>query len=90
MVIHVFYYIDLQEVIEGAYENPPIKSYVINHMYDFKEWLTPHLAGHFSHHTGPHNFKFVRKSDGTTIMQYRQYTGQVWEPDEGLQCLQVI
>ncbi|XP_072048256.1 uncharacterized protein [Amphiura filiformis] len=45
----------LTDVIKRSYEKPVPEVTILNHLYDFREWLTPHFAGKFKNHSRPHN-----------------------------------
>ena len=53
-------------------------AFLLNVVYDIKEWLSPH-AEEIHDHTQPKSFKFVRNSSGKCEMFYRNYSHLSWE-----------
>ena len=78
----------LTNLIEESCATPHPQVTVLDHLYDFKQWITPHLYGQFKHHTGPHCFRIKRVND-EVLLHHRQYTGDEWQPSNGLKCLKV-
>ena len=90
----------MSKVIEDSY-TPSINVSYATPLFNIKEWLTPHMAGAFKHHSRPLWFRF-RKRDGITRMHYKMWVHDPWLPEEkrgedgimesskGLICLQVI
>ena len=87
-IYFLLYFSGLKDVIRKSYKKPAPDVVILDHVYDFKTWLQPHIAGIFKNHSQPHCYQ-IRKKDGICILQYRLYTGDKWEPSEGLKCLKV-
>jgi len=58
---------DMQEAMQNCIQNIKVLSFLLDAVYDIKEWLTPH-AETFHEHTSPKCFKFVRNSSGKCEM----------------------
>ena len=82
----MYFTLALISVVEQSFTKPIPKVIEINHVFDIRSWIKPHIAGAFKHHTQPHNFR-IKKINGMVVMHYRQYTGDKWLPDGGLNCL---
>nr|XP_006820843.1 PREDICTED: uncharacterized protein LOC102801679 [Saccoglossus kowalevskii] len=90
---------DLESLIMRAY-TPTVcfRSLQQKPIINIKEWLIPHISDRIQGHSKPLNFRFY-KMDGTTFMQYRQWSTNPWEPSHmdvngqqvpGLKCLQSV
>ncbi len=62
---------------------------VINHIFDVKSWLLPHL--HKLHnHSHYHIFRFSRDATGLVVMHYKEWNESQWEPTTcGIQLFKV-
>ena len=65
--------------------------FLLPKMYDVKGWLDPVLKPLYNH-SHPHLFKFVRDTDGNSLMLYKHWSDDMWLPQEGsgILLLQVI
>ena len=68
----------MQEAMQNCIQNIKVLSFLLDAVYDIKEWLTPH-AETLHEHTSPKCFKFVRNSSGKCEMFYQNYSHMPWE-----------
>lgn len=73
-----FYFLEMQRAMQNCVENIKVLSFVLDVVFDIKEWLTPHVEK-LHDHTQPKCFKFVRNSSGKCEMFYRNYSHMPWE-----------
>ena len=52
---------------------------LLEHMYDIKSWLEPHLEG-LQNHSFPHIFRFTLNTSGEVVMHYKDWSKSPWEP----------
>ena len=53
----------------------------IEAMFDVKAWLIPHLND-LHGHRDPHCFKFLLNEQNKCVMFYRNWTSDVWCPED--------
>ena len=51
---------------------------VLKRSLDVKSWLKPHIDTP-THHTNPHNFLFKLDEEQQCVMQYRNWSSDVWK-----------
>lgn len=78
MLVILFYTLDMQEAMQNCIQNIKVLSFLLDAVYDIKEWLQSH-AEQLHDHTQPKCFKFVRNSIGKCEMFYRNYSHMAWE-----------
>ncbi|KAL5468782.1 hypothetical protein EMCRGX_G029899 [Ephydatia muelleri] len=80
---------ELQSVITKSFTPNP-KAILVEHLLDVKNWMIPHIQ-EIHGHTEPHCFRFTQSHCGENIvMHYRQWSGQAWIPETGIQILTSI
>ncbi len=52
-------------------------------VFEIKTWLGPHVE-ELRGHSQPHCYRFTTNGEGHAAMHYRQWSGQVWLPENGL------
>ena len=68
---------------------PNPKAILVEHLLDVKNWMISHIQ-EIHGHTEPHCFRFTQSHCGENIvMHYRQWSGQAWIPETGIQILTV-
>ena len=72
------------EATRQAYSPQPEVS-LVSDVWDFKEWLLPHMFELHGHST-PHNFKFCIE-DETVVMSSRMWCTDAWS--QGITLLKV-
>jgi len=78
MLVLFVYTIDMQEAMKNCIQNIRVLPFLLDAVYDIKEWLQSH-AEQLHDHTQPKCFKFVRNVSGKCEMSYRNYSHMPWE-----------
>ena len=68
----------MQEAMKNCIQNVKVLPFLLDVVYNIKEWLAPH-AEQLHDHTQPKCFKFVRNAAGKCQMFYRNYSHMPWE-----------
>lgn len=69
---------EMQEAMKNCIQNVKVLPFLLDAVYNIKEWLAPH-AEQLHDHTQPKCFKFVRNAAGKCQMFYRNYSHMPWE-----------
>lgn len=69
---------EMLKAMEDCLSTIKALAFLLNVVYDIKEWLSPH-AEEIHDHTQPKCFKFVKSSAGKCEMFYRNYSHMPWE-----------
>ena len=78
-----FQFLDLLEAMKSCLEIIKAFPFLLDVVYNIKEWLSPH-AEELHAHTQPKSFKFVRDEQGHCIMYYRNNSHMKWEGPQQL------
>ena len=62
---------------------------VLEYVFGIREWISPHLD-QIRYHTEPHIFRFAKNDRGQSVMFYKAWSDDVWEPNDGLILLKVV
>jgi len=60
---------------------PTPLTFLLDGVWDFKEWLKPHIAT-IEQHSWYHVYRFTRSSSGAAVLHYKMYSPQPWLPSE--------
>ena len=82
-LIETSLFLDLLEAMKSCLEIIKAFTFLLDVVYNIKEWLSPH-ADELHAHTQPKSFKFVRDEQGHCIMYYRNYSHMKWEGPQRL------
>ena len=77
------HFLDLLEAMKSCLEVIEAFPFLLDVVYNIKEWLSPHAEGLHAH-TQPKSFKFVRDKQGHCIMYFRNYSHMKWEGPQRL------
>ena len=66
----------MQEAMKNCIQNIRVLPFLLDAVYNIKEWLAPH-AEQLHDHTQPKCFKFVRNATGKCEMFYRKLLSHV-------------
>ena len=82
--LHV-HFSDLINLIHRS-STPNPSTLLLDGVWDFKEWLQPHLAA-IEQHSWYHAYRFSRNRSEVAEMHYKQYSDHPWLPnnDNGIQ-----
>ncbi|XP_044170950.1 uncharacterized protein LOC122955255 [Acropora millepora] len=69
---------EMQEAMKNCIQNIRVLPFLLDAVYNIKEWLAPH-AEQLHDHTQPKCFKFVRNATEKCEMFYRNYSHMSWE-----------
>lgn len=62
---------------------------VLKYLFDIREWISPHLD-QIRYHTEPHIFRFAKNHKDQSVMFYKAWSHDNWEPsNDGLILLKV-
>lgn len=76
--------VDLISLIHWS-STPNPATFLLDGVWDFKEWLQPHLAM-IEQHSWYHVYRFTRNSSGIAEMHYKHFSNQPWLPSkDGIQ-----
>ena len=81
------YYIGLQKATVQSF-TPQAQVTMLNHLYDVCNWIAPGLND-LHGHSQPHCFRFTLNLQDEAIMQYRNWSYQIWS-EVGVLLLKVI
>lgn len=81
--------IDLLEAMESCLTIIKALPFLLDMVYDIKEWITPH-SEELHAHTQPKSFKFVRDEQGHCVMYYRNYSHMRWEGPQRLIKVRIV
>lgn len=63
---------------------------VLKYPFGIREWISPHLD-QIRYHTEPHIFGFAKNRKGQSVMFYKVWSHDNWEPsNDGLVLLKVL
>jgi len=82
MNISLLYFlcVDLLNLIQQSCTPTP-SVFKIDGVWDFKEWLTPHMAN-IGQHSWYHVYRFTRNPSGKAVLHYKKYSTDAWLPSE--------
>ena len=75
-----FIHVDLLSLIERSCTPTP-SAVVLDGVWDFKEWLTPHMAN-IEQHSWYHVYRFTRNTNGAAVLHYKVYSTDAWLPNK--------
>lgn len=62
------------------------KTMTLHYIVDFKKWLAPHIE-EVHGHTNPHIFLFKKNASGKSVMYYKNWTHDDYQPKDGVKLL---
>ena len=74
---------DLLEAMKNCLQIIKVFPFLLEVVFDIKEWLTP-FSEELHSHTQPKCFKFLRNEQGKCVMFYRNYSHVQWEGPQQL------
>lgn len=80
-------YIALEAACKAA-NHTSRKTMTLNYIVDFKKWIAPHIE-EVHGHTNPHIFLFKRNALGKSVMYYKNWTHDDFQPKDGVKLLKV-
>ena len=72
--------VDLMNLIQRSCTPTP-STFMMDGVWDFKDWLTPHLAT-LEQHSWYHVYRFTRNSYGAAVLHYKVYSTDPWLPNK--------
>ena len=76
----LFAHADLLEATKASMDPTPTTT-LIEHMFNVKKWILPHLND-LHGHRDPHCFKFVCNEHNKCLMFFRNWTCDPWCPED--------